>query len=133
MAYKCYRSLIYQSTEPAVIVLEDLGVNGFTKLYAPDDYETTKMIFQRLAVFHAASFYLVENVRKSILFEEEILFLSAFSFLFFVARDDKKGSRFFKLQLLRLPYARCHSRVVLQTQFESFQEPAGGKYLAGAE
>lgn len=80
MAYKCYRSLIYQSTEPTVIVLEDLGVNSFTKLYAPDDYETTKMIFQRLAVFHAASFYLLENVRKSILFEEEILFLSTFFF-----------------------------------------------------
>lgn len=67
MAYKCYRSLIYQSSEPAVIVLEDLSVDGFAMLKAsPDDYETSKLIFKRLAVFHAASFYLSENVRKSI-------------------------------------------------------------------
>lgn len=67
MGYKCFRSLIYQSTEPtAVIVLEDLSVNGFATLQRPDDYETSKMIFERLAVFHAATFYLLENVRKSI-------------------------------------------------------------------
>lgn len=72
MRYKCYRSLIYQSTEPAVIVLEDLSVTGFTSLHAPDDYETSKMIFHRLAVFHAATFYLLDNVRKSILLQEEI-------------------------------------------------------------
>lgn len=66
MRYKCIRSLIYQSTEPAAIVLEDLSVNGFTTLHASDDYETSKLIFQRLAVFHAASFCLAQNVRKSI-------------------------------------------------------------------
>lgn len=70
MGYKCYRSLIYQSTEPAVIVLEDLSVTGFTTLHAIDDYQTSRMIFERLAVFHAASFHLLENVRKSILLED---------------------------------------------------------------
>lgn len=73
MRFKCYRRLIYQSTEPAVIVLEDLSVAGFTTLRAsPDDYETSKLIFERLAVFHAASFYLLENVRKSIFVKKEI-------------------------------------------------------------
>jgi hypothetical protein len=69
MVNKCFRSLIYQSTEPAVIILEDLSVAGFEKLNSlPDDYETTKMIFHRLAMFHAASFYLLQDVRKSILY-----------------------------------------------------------------
>lgn len=79
MGYKCFRSLIYQSTEPAVIVLEDLSVSGFATLQAPEDYATSKMIFQRLAVFHAASFYRLENVRKSLSVMEEILFFSCTS------------------------------------------------------
>ena len=59
-----------------MIVLEDLSVNGFTTLNTiPDDYETSKLIFERLAVFHAASFYLLENVRKSILGESLFYFL----------------------------------------------------------
>jgi hypothetical protein len=66
MCNKCIQSLIYQSTEPAVIVLEDLSVSGFKMLQVPGDYDTSKLIFQRLAVFHAASFCLVEKVRKSI-------------------------------------------------------------------
>lgn len=70
-----------------MIVLEDLSVNGFTTLHAPD-YETSKMIFQRLAVFHAASFYLLENVRKSISQETEILFFSTFSLLISSCRRE---------------------------------------------
>lgn len=91
MGYKCYRSLIYQCDEPAVIVLEDLSVNGFATLHAPDDYETSEMIFQRLAVFHAASFYLLENVRKSVLFERK------FNLLPFFSHGGTEGSRFFGL------------------------------------
>lgn len=59
-----------------MIVLEDLSVDGFAMLKAsPDDYETSKLIFHRLAVFHAASFYLSENVRKSMFGAEEIQFI----------------------------------------------------------
>ncbi|KAL7042893.1 hypothetical protein ACKWTF_001324 [Chironomus riparius] len=66
MAYgelKLFPSLIYQTTEPtAVIVLEDLSSYGFATVCAPDEnLETTKMIFYRLAIFHAASFYLADN------------------------------------------------------------------------
>jgi len=62
----CFRfSLIYQSAEPAVIVLEDLALEGYATLHAPEDFETSKLIFQRLAQFHAATFLLAENVRKS--------------------------------------------------------------------
>ncbi|CRL00980.1 CLUMA_CG014220, isoform A [Clunio marinus] len=58
---KLFPTLIYQSTEPAVIVLEDLSVSGFTTLQVPEDYETSKLIFTRLAAFHAATFVLLEN------------------------------------------------------------------------
>jgi Ecdysteroid kinase-like family len=111
MGYKCYRSLIYQSTDPAVIVLEDLRANGFASLHVPDDYETSKMIFQRLAVFHAASFYLLENVRKSIALESKFDFHSAFSFPISFSftptliHHQHLGSRLFRLRLLRLPHA----------------------------
>jgi Ecdysteroid kinase-like family len=58
-------SLIYHSSEQRFIVLEDLAVEGFGKCQKPHDYETSKLIFERIAVFHAASFYLLENVRKT--------------------------------------------------------------------
>lgn len=79
MGYKCFRSLIYQSTEPAVIVLEDLSASGFATLQAPEDYATSKMIFERLAVFHAASFYRLENVRKSLSATVETIISSSFN------------------------------------------------------
>ncbi|CAO1366944.1 unnamed protein product [Diamesa hyperborea] len=54
--------LIYQALEPTtVIVLEDISVNGYETLRLPKDYQTSKLIFQRLAKFHAASFCLVDN------------------------------------------------------------------------
>lgn len=139
MASKCYRSLIYQSTEPAVIVLEDLNESGFISLHAPDDYETSKMIFHRLAVFHAATFYLMENVRKSILFQEEILFFFFFYFILFLRHFSpfhlfpSARNQFVKLRLFRLPYARLNSGIILQTQLEDFQEPHDGKRMAGFE
>lgn len=125
MAYKCFRSLIYQSTDPAVIVLEDLSVNGFKTLQAPEDYETSKLIFQRLAVFHAATFHLLENVRKSILQSGGEI---SFSFL-----HKNTGRRLQQLQLLGLPHARVNSRVVLQTQLEDIQESVDGECMARAE
>lgn len=55
--------LIYQSTEPTtVIVLQDISVNGYETLRLPKHYQTSKIIFQRLAKFHAASYYLAQNV-----------------------------------------------------------------------
>jgi hypothetical protein len=56
-----FGSLIYHSTEHAAIVLEDLSKNGFKTLHAPKDYETSEMIFHRLAMYHAASFYLTRK------------------------------------------------------------------------
>jgi Ecdysteroid kinase-like family len=56
-----FGSLIYHSTEHAAIVLEDLSINGFTTLHAPNDYETSCMIFHRLAMYHAASFYMTRK------------------------------------------------------------------------
>lgn len=75
MSNKCiFHSLIYQTTEPtAVIVLEDLSTDGFATVCSPDDnLDTTKMIFYRLAVFHAASFFLVDNV-SGIILDENLL------------------------------------------------------------
>lgn len=58
--------LIYQSLKPIqVIVMEDLGVKGYVKITQPlEHYQESKMVFERLAKFHAASFFLL-NDRKA--------------------------------------------------------------------
>jgi hypothetical protein len=55
--------LIYQATTPhPVIVLEDLAEKGFVmNAEPPKNYEESKVIVQRLAKFHAGSFFLVEE------------------------------------------------------------------------
>lgn len=52
--------LIYQSTEPTpVIILEDLSDLGFSILEkTPKNFALSKMVFIRLAKFHAANFFL---------------------------------------------------------------------------
>lgn len=45
-----------------VIVLEDLSVRGFEMMSNQiDNFEDSKTIFQRLAMFHAASYFLVNE------------------------------------------------------------------------
>ncbi|CRL01431.1 CLUMA_CG014513, isoform A [Clunio marinus] len=58
--------VIYQAQKPhRVIVLEDLGVYGYAKITQPlENFEDTKMVFQRLAKFHAASYFLL-NEKKA--------------------------------------------------------------------
>jgi hypothetical protein len=55
--------LIYQSNEPtSVIVIEDSCVDGYTVIdKPPEDLEVSKSIIRRLAKFHAATFYLVND------------------------------------------------------------------------
>lgn len=55
--------VIYQAIKPhRIIVLEDLGEKGFSKItQALDNYEVSKMVFERLAKFHAASFFLMKE------------------------------------------------------------------------
>ncbi|CAG9811446.1 unnamed protein product [Chironomus riparius] len=56
--------LIYQTMTPKpVIMLEDVKAIGYDTLIttAHDDFEVSKMIFKRLAKFHAASFYLEDE------------------------------------------------------------------------
>ena len=50
-----------------VIILEDLSVSGFEMIPKQvENFEDTKTIFQRLAMFHAASYFLVnEKVNRS--------------------------------------------------------------------
>lgn len=50
-----------------MIVLEDACADGFDVIdRPPEDFEVSRKIVQRLAKFHAASFYLVnENVRMN--------------------------------------------------------------------
>lgn len=54
--------LIFECEDPTVIVLEDVSVDGFSAINFPENYEVSKLIFKRLAQFHAASYYLIENV-----------------------------------------------------------------------
>lgn len=60
-----YSSVIYITEEPfPIIVLKDMTADGFTiYMQPPENYDDTKKIFKRLAQFHAASYYLTENVR----------------------------------------------------------------------
>lgn len=45
-----------------VIVLEDLSINGYEMMTKQvENFEDTKTIFQRLAMFHAASYFLVNE------------------------------------------------------------------------
>lgn len=58
--------LIYHEYRPRqVIVLEDLGVDGYEKITQQlENFEHSKMVFKRLAKYHAASFFLI-NERKA--------------------------------------------------------------------
>lgn len=57
--------LIYQSVKPhRAIVMEDLAGVGYSKILLPlEDFEASKMVFERLAKYHAASYFLI-NERK---------------------------------------------------------------------
>ena len=58
-----FSRLIYQTTDPVpIIVLEDLDIDEFVvHRTPPEDYDESKAIFQRLAKFHAASYYLMHE------------------------------------------------------------------------
>jgi hypothetical protein len=58
--------LIYAAEKPfPVIILKDLSGEGFSApRQPPEDIEEIKLMIQRLAQFHAASFYLVDKVRR---------------------------------------------------------------------
>lgn len=55
--------VIYQAVRPhRIIVLEDLGEKGYAKItQALENYDESKMVFERLAKFHAASFFLMKE------------------------------------------------------------------------
>lgn len=55
--------MIHQTTSPQpTIVLEDVSPFGYKTLNRPtEDFEVSKMIAKRLAKFHAASYYLVNE------------------------------------------------------------------------
>lgn len=56
--------LIYTTNDPfPIIILEDLTYDGFSAPSLPFyDIDDSKLIIQRLAQFHAASYYLSEMV-----------------------------------------------------------------------
>lgn len=60
--FVCCR-LIYQSNDPVpIIVLEDLDIDEFVMHRTPpEDYDDSKAIFQRLAKFHAASYFMMNE------------------------------------------------------------------------
>lgn len=63
--------LIYQSNEPLpVIILEDACADGYTVIdKPPEDFEVSKKIVQRLAKFHAANFFLINDHVRRLKFE----------------------------------------------------------------
>jgi thiamine kinase-like enzyme len=79
--------LIYQSTKPRfVIIMEDLGVAGYERITQPlENFEDSKIVFQRLAKFHAASYFLI-NERKAD--------FSRFNFCMFAIDDPTVREKF---------------------------------------
>lgn len=63
---KTHPKLIYQQTKPhRAIVLEDLGAQGYVRITQPlPNYEDSKRVFQRLAKYHAAGFFLIKQNRS---------------------------------------------------------------------
>lgn len=55
--------LIYQAVKPnRIIVMEDLGVSGYEKILQPlEDFDESIIVFERLAKYHAAGFYLISE------------------------------------------------------------------------
>lgn len=59
-----YLRLIYATDNPfPLLILRDVRDEGLSSSrFPPDELEDSKLIIQRLAQFHAASFFLAENV-----------------------------------------------------------------------
>lgn len=60
------KRLIYATEDPfPIIIIEDLTTDGFFATASPfNPLDDAKLIFQRLAKFHAATYYLSEMVRE---------------------------------------------------------------------
>lgn len=60
---KTHPKLIYQVTKPhRAIVMEDLGAQGYVRITQPlPNYEDSKRVFQTLAKYHAAGFFLIKR------------------------------------------------------------------------
>jgi hypothetical protein len=56
--------MIYASAKPLpVIIMKDLSADGFSSIQQPlENIRDVKLIVQRLVQFHAASYYLAEEV-----------------------------------------------------------------------
>lgn len=89
--------LIYQSVEPhRVIIMEDLGVTGYTKIppfQLFENFEDSKMIFDRLGKFHAASYFVI-NERK--------VDYSHFNYSLFKLKDPVIKEKFLKESIVTL-------------------------------
>lgn len=79
--------LVYQSTKPHfVIILEDLGAAGYQQITRPlKIFEDSKIVFQRLAKFHAASYFLINERRAD---------FSSFNFCMFTTDDSELSEKF---------------------------------------
>lgn len=72
---KTHPKLVYQVTKPhRAIVMEDLGAQGYARITQPlPNYEDSKRVFQRLAKYHAAGFFLIkQNAVDSSQFKDSI-------------------------------------------------------------
>jgi hypothetical protein len=56
--------LLYHSSDPYILVFEDLKERNFEMSLVPLDYETSRRIYNRLAKWHASTVYLEEEVRQ---------------------------------------------------------------------
>lgn len=85
--------VIYLSHDPPAIVLKDIESESFTDAKAPPEtLDDCKVIFKRLAKFHAASYFLTEQVKEFI--AENLQFSRV---------PISAVQRFFALQLFSVP------------------------------
>uniref|UniRef100_A0A1B0C8D6 CHK kinase-like domain-containing protein n=1 Tax=Lutzomyia longipalpis TaxID=7200 RepID=A0A1B0C8D6_LUTLO len=58
--------MIYYNGEPEIIIFEDIAPKGYVMRHKPMNFENTKKLIQKLAKFHALSFYMYNEEKKEL-------------------------------------------------------------------
>ncbi|XP_055696322.1 uncharacterized protein LOC129797599 [Lutzomyia longipalpis] len=61
-----FPKMIYHHINPDIIILEDIASKGYVMRHKPMNLENTKKVAERLAKFHALSFYLYHEEKKEL-------------------------------------------------------------------
>ncbi|XP_059621224.1 uncharacterized protein LOC132264905 [Phlebotomus argentipes] len=59
-------NMIYYSNNPEIIIIEDIAPKGFVMRHKPMNFENTKKVIEKLAKFHALSYYMYHDEKKEV-------------------------------------------------------------------